>query len=110
MKIHGSKLEVNYDIPYEPTHEQMESALYVYDYIDEDNDNEVETFADIKSFFDGWNQYADFCWRNNYNENDPRARSEYEQDHWETVYDYITDCLHWYGGAFLPVRIIEGKE
>lgn len=111
MKIHGSKLEYNYDISREPTKEQLESALYVHDAFDEDAENEVETFADIKEFFDGWDQFEDYCWRNNLNKNDPNARDEYERDlHWDTVYDYITDCLHWYGGAFVPVRIVEGKE
>lgn len=110
MNIHGSKLEIDYSITREPTRKQLESALFVYDWFNEKGMNKVETFADIKAFFDGWDQFADFCWRNNYNEDDPHAIKEYEQDHWETVYDYITDCLHWYGGAFVPVRIKEGKE
>lgn len=107
MKIHGSRLEVNYDIPREPTHEQLESALFVHDWLDKDGMNDVETFADIKEFFDGWNQYEQYCEMYFNGIDSDECRKAYEEDHWNTVYDYITDCLHWYGGAFLPVRIIK---
>lgn len=107
MKIHGSYLEVNYDIPKLPTHEQLESALFVHDYLDTENDNEVETFADIKAFFDGWDQYKQYCEMYFNGEDSEECRNAYKDDHWETVYDYITDCLHWYGGALLPVRIVK---
>lgn len=107
MIIHGSKLEYDYSITTRPTREQLETALYVHDSFDENGDNEVETFDDLKKFFDGWNQYENFCWVFDYDQDDPKARKAYEEDHWETVYDYITDCLHWYGGAFVPVRIIK---
>ena len=107
MKVRGSRLEVNYDITKLPTHEQLESALYVHDYIDIENDNDVETFSDIKAFFDSWNQYEQYCEMYFNGVDSDECRSAYNNDHWETVYDYITDCLHWYGGAFLPVRITD---
>lgn len=109
-----SVVEIDYSIPRIPTHEQIESTLYEAEgwtpHLDEEKEATILTFSDIKEFFDGWDQFADFCWRNNYDKDDPHAREEYEQDHWATVYDYITDCLHWYGGAFWPVHLTEGKE
>ena len=106
MLIHGSRLECNYDIPKLPTHEQIESALFVHDYINPNADNEVETFEDIKQFFDGWDQYSQYCEMYFNGIDSDECRTAYADDHWNTVYDYITDCLHWYGGALLPVRII----
>lgn len=107
MKIHGSKLEYNYDILKTPSNEQLETALFVHDAINEEDENEVETFADIKEFFDGWNQYEQYCEMYFNGIDSEECRKAYADDHWETVYEYITDCLHWYGGAFVPVRIIE---
>lgn len=110
-----SVVEIDYSIPHLPTNEQIESTLYEAEgwtpNLDEEKEATILTFADIKEFFDGWDQFEDYCWRNNLDKNDPNARDEYERDlHWDTVYDYITDCLHWYGGAFWPVHIVEGKE
>ena len=107
MIIHGSKLEYDYSILKNPTHSQLESAMYVRDSFDEDGYNEVETFADIKDFFDNWNQYEDYCEMYYNGIDSDECRKAYDEEHWDTVYDYITDCLHWYGGSFCPVHITE---
>ena len=106
MLIPGNRLECDYSIPKNPTHEQLESAMFVRDYLDPDTGNEVETFADIKAFFDGWDQYSQYCEMYFNGVDSEECRKAYADDHWDTVYEYITDCLHWYGGAFLPVKFI----
>jgi len=89
--VSRESIKIDYTFPKDPTHEQIESALYMAEAwtagLDEEKEATVVSFSDIKEFFDGWDQ----C----------------EDDRYDTVYDYITDCLHWYGGAFWPCSISE---
>ena len=109
-----SAIEINFDIPKNPTHEQMESTLYYAEawtpHLDEEKEVTVLSFADIKEYFNSWDQYRDFCDIYYDGVDSDASRVAYADDHFATVYDYITSCLHWYGGAFWPVTIHKKEE
>ena len=109
-----SHIKVDYDFPKAPAREQIESALYYAEgwtpHLDEEKEVTVLTFDDIREYFDGWDQFSDYCEIYFNGIDSEECRKAYSEECYKTVYDYIESCLLWYGGAFWPVAIDNKEE